>query len=527
MGAVPGFFSEPALAAAEATADNVSSVAPGPTTLRKELAMNRTVVGRISWAVVLAAAALAVAEAKAEPPREIGSRLELFVDDWLIDRLDGARQVLHRPEPREVAIVHDAPWEGNACLYHTVFQDGELYRMYYRGSHFEVGETSLRTTHAFACYAESRDGIHWTKPELGLVEFEGSSKNNIILTGPAVHNFSPFKDTNPDCKPDERYKGLGGVGGGLRAYKSPDAVHWSPMTDKPVITKGAFDSQNIAFWDPVRGQYREYHRAFRAGRDIMTGTSDDFLDWTGPEWLDYDPARLTQLYTNQIIPYPRAPHIFLGFPARYVAGRTPLGPLNERIARISKRFGTDYTDTGLMTSRDGGHFHVWPEAFIRPGIQTGRRWVYGGKYTAWGIVQTRSHLPDAPEVLSFYTSDEGYWEDHVTMRRYTLRIDGFVSIEAPLSGGELVTRPLVFSGSELVLNFSTSAAGSVRVEIQDESGQAIEGFTLADCPEIYGDAIERVISWKGGPDVTALAGKPVRLRFVLKDADVYAFRFRE
>ena len=89
------------------------------------------------------------------------------------------------------------------------------------------------------------------------------------------------------------------------------------MSDEPVITKGAFDSQNLAFWDTVRGEYREYHRDFREGRDIRTGTSPDFLNWSEPEWLDYSPSRVSELYTNQIIPYYRAPHIFLGFPTRY------------------------------------------------------------------------------------------------------------------------------------------------------------------------------------------------------------------
>jgi len=487
----------------------------------------KAALGQAVLGCVLVAVAAPVAAAESDAVREIGSRRELFVDDYLIDQLSGARQVLHRPTEREVAIVHDEPWEGNASLYHTVFQDGDLYRMYYRGSHLIVGETSLGKSHEFICYAESKDGIHWIKPKLGLVEFKGSKDNNIILTGPVVHNFAPMKDTNPACKPDERYKGLGGIGGGLRAYKSADGIHWSPMSPNPVITKGAFDSQNLAFWDEVRGEYREYHRAFRDGRDIMTSTSEDFVHWTEPKWLEYKPDRLTQLYTNQITPYYRAPHIFLGFPARYIAGRTLLGPLNERIARISKRFGTDYTDTGLITSRGGTHFYVWPEAFIRPGIQTGNRWVYGSKYTAWGVVENRSDIAGAPNELSFYTSDEGYWRDRVVMRRYTLRIDGFVSIRAPLSGGEVTTKPLVFQGNRLMMNYSTSAAGSVRVEIQGQSSKAIKGYTLADCPEIFGDAIQREVQWKDGPDVACLAGKPIRLRFALKDADLYAFCFRE
>jgi hypothetical protein len=146
---------------------------------------------------------------------------------------------------------------------------------------------------------------------------------------------------------------------------------------------------------------------------------------------------------------------------------------------------------------------------------------------AWGIVETGSDLPGGPKELSIY-SIEGYFFPikGARMRRFALRIDGFVSVEAPLRGGEMTTKPIVFEGAELVLNFSTSGAGSIRVEIQDADGKPLEGFALADCPVIRGDAIERVVSWKNGSDVRSLAGKPVRLRFALRDADLYSIRFR-
>ena len=110
------------------------------------------------------------------------------------------------------------------------------------------------------------------------------------------------------------------------------------------------------------------------------------------------------------------------------------------------------------------------------------------------------------------------------LRRYAIRIDGFVSVAAPLSGGELLTRPLVFEGARLELNYSTSAAGSVRVEIQDAVGHPIPGFTLADNAELYGDSLRQTVHWKSA-DVGALSGKPVRLRFELRDADLYSFQF--
>ena len=461
-------------------------------------------------------------------PIQIGSRLELLVDDHLVETLSGARYVLHRPVERDVALVLDAPWEGNNCGYVTVFQDGDLYRMYYRGRQLEwtSGKVTFPRGEVY-CYAESRDGVRWTKPNLGLVEFDGSTENNIILSGLGCHNFSPFIDTNPECKPDAKYKALGGGKGGLIVFTSADGIRWSVTSAKAVITKGAFDSQNLAFWDSMRGEYREYHRAFRDGRDVMTCTSKDCRVWTEPKWLEYVPGRLTQLYTNQITPYYRAPHLFLGFPARYIAGRSLLTPLNEAISRVSKRFGTDYTDTGFMTSRDGEQFRVWEEAFVRPGPETKARWVYGDSYQALGVVETPSESENAPHELSFYLT-EGCWSgDSMALRRYSLRIDGFVSAFAPLSGGEVTTKPLTFQGQQLVLNVATSAAGGVRTEVQTPDGAPIEGFALADCEEIFGDATERVVWWKGNPDIARLAGQPIRLRFRIKDADLYAFRFRD
>ncbi|HOW19291.1 MAG TPA: hypothetical protein PLC79_09660, partial [Phycisphaerae bacterium] len=107
----------------------------------------------------------------------------------------------------------------------------------------------------------------------------------------------------------------------------------------------------------------------------------------------------------------------------------------------------------------------------------------------------------------------------------TLRLDGFVSVNAPYAGGEFITKPLLFEGRKLTLNISTSAVGSVKVEIQDAGGKPLAGFAAEDCIEIWGDEIARTVAWKGGTDVSKLAGRPVRLRFVMKDADIYAFRF--
>ena len=158
------------------------------------------------------------------------------------------------------------------------------------------------------------------------------------------------------------------------------------------------------------------------------------------------------------------------------------------------------------------------EAFIRPGRDR-LNWTQRSNMPAWGVV------PTGPDEISIYFS-ENY--DHPTgrMRRARLRTDGFVSVHADYRGGELVTRPLVFRGGALILNYATSAVGSVQVEIQDGDGRPVPGHALADSAEIYGDEIEHAVAWKGGSDLARLSGRPVRLRFVMKDADLYSLRFR-
>lgn len=458
---------------------------------------------------------------KSGEPVKIGSRLEPLLDDYLIEDSKNLELRLHKPAPREVVIVHDAPWEGNVCAYHTVFKDGDLYRMYYRGAHYEI--ETRKITHELVCYAESKDGIHWSKPELGLVEFKGDKRNNVIWGGIGVHNFAPFRDLNPNAAPEEKYKALASGRGGLYAFRSPDAIRWSLMSDKPVITKGAFDSQNLAFWDVTRKRYVDFHRGFREGvRDIMTATSLDFLKWTEPVWLEYPESPDEHLYTNQILPYHRAPHIFLGFPMRF---------LPQRKAATHPLPGI--SDGVFMSSRDGRSFKRWGEAIIRPGLQADR-WVNRNNMTAWGLVETASDIPGTPPELSLYSTEGYYAGDAVRLRRFTWRLDGFASMQAPLSGGEFTTKPILFEGEprkasgnvELVLNYATSAAGSVQCELLDAAGKPLPGFTLADSSAMYGDTIEQTVSWKGQSDLKPLVGQPVRLRFVLKDADLFAFRFR-
>lgn len=488
----------------------------------------------------------AACDAEADDVIDIGSRRELFVDDFLIHRLDGVSRRLHHPTPREIAIVHDAPWEGAGSGYHTVIHDGEKYRMYHRGSALGVSDGKLKSGRQIYCYAESRDGILFTKPSLGLFEYNGSKDNNIVWDGVGVHNFAPFVDTRVDCPPEARFKALGGTAqeGGLFAFQSADGMHWSLMRDDPVVTKGAFDSQNLAFWDPTASKYRAYFRTFTKGtttgevwkpagyRAIRTASSKDFLSWSDEADLTYTDSPVEHLYTNQIGPYVRAPHILIGFPTRYIErgwsdSMRALPQLEHREERSTAnlRYGTALTEALLMASRDGVHFERWNEAFLRPGPERPDTWLYGHQYIAWHAVETKSSLPGAPNELSLYASEGSWTGNKNAIRRYTLRLDGFASVNARWKEGELVTKPLKFQGDQLGINFATSAAGSIRVEIQTADGEPIPGYTLDDCAEVFGDAIDRTVTWKGGSGVGKLAGKAVRLRFKLKDADLYSLQF--
>ena len=490
----------------------------------------------------------------------IADHRQLLCMPELIDRLSGdARFQLHHPQRREIVLTTDAPWEGNMSgVYATVFRDGDICRLYYKTAHLDVakraggGQAAADAITFRVCYAESEDGLTWRKPELGLYEFEGSKANNIVWTGSGekqcgVHGFAPFRDDNPDCAPEARYKAVGGVRhstrGDLYAMRSPDGIHWSLMGDEPIMRQGGFtrfDSQNVAFWDAERGEYRIYFREYIGGRPgrggvrgIKTATSDDFVNWSEPEWLAYPGSPEAQLYTNVVQPYFRAPNLLIGFPLRYTHREwspaiEALPELEHRRQRaaINPRFGTSLTDSLFMASRDRRTFHRWDEAFLRPGPQQQGSWTYGDTSIAHGMLVTPSALEGAPDELSLFAA-EGYWRGNsARLRRLTLRQDGFVSVTAPLRGGEVLTKPLRFEGDHLTLNVATSAAGSVCVEIQHPDGSAIDGFALEDCDEVIGDELDRTVSWRGNPDVSALAGKPVRLRFELNDSNIYAFAFR-
>jgi len=446
-------------------------------------------------------------------PANIGSLRELFVDTTLIDALTGhIHQHLHEPADKGIVIDHDAPWEGTTCGYNSTLRVGDGFRMYYRG--WDLDENDKAGRPAVSCIAESRDGVTWTKPNLGIFSYESSTDNNIILdTDFASHNFVPFIDTNPDSDPAATWKGVGrGTGDHKRqlyALHSTDGLHWEQSSPDPMPLDGKFDSQNVAYWDPNIESYRIYFRDMeRDHRAIRTAVSPDFVEWTESAFLDYGGAADTHLYTNQIEPYYRAPHIYVGFPTRFIQDR---GQITEGL---------------FMSSRDGLHFNRFEESFIRPGLNP-NKWGNRCNYTWYGLIETPSDIEGAPPEISIFTDEKYYSGKPVSTRRHTVRLDGFVSMRAGMSGGEVITQPIIFSGSGLEVNVSTSAAGSMRIAILDEDSKAIDGFLLEDADLFFGDTVEHTVTWKDSSDVSKLEGQPIRLRFVLHDADVYSFKFQD
>jgi hypothetical protein len=335
---------------------------------------------------------------------------------------------------------------------------------------------------------------------LGLFEFDGSKRNNIIWTGPGSHCFTPFLDQNPNATADARIKAITRTTGGLMVLKSPDCIRWSPIEDGPVITKGAFDSQNLAFYDIHLGKYREYHRMFRKVRDIMTSTSDDFVHWTEPQFLDYPNAPPEHLYTNAVMPYPGASHLLIGFPTRFLPE-------------------TQQTEPTLMVSRDGTTFQRYPKAIIpitAPADRDGNR----SNYAAWGLTQ----LPDHPSEWSLYAKEAYYAGSGSRIRRFSYGANRLVALTADSTGGDAVTRPITVSGNKLLVNYRTSDRGALRIELLSADGQPISGFSAAQCKPLIGDSLEAAVEWNSGATIETLVGKPFRLRFVLEDAELFAFR---
>ena len=285
-------------------------------------------------------------------------------------------------------------------------------------------------------------------------------------------------------------------------------------------------------------RYLHYPRRALDGLRAVGFVATERIDepWPAPETIPVVMARdaldppEVDLYTNAAQKY--GPRAYVAFPTPYYHYDRP--PEREHLLEPTLARGGKSNDgtieTQLAVSRDGRRWtrHRVPYvplgahdgldvkvAMVIPGLLERDRLLlqYFAGYT-FTHGDTRVRYGDGGRALGDFLLEQ--------------RIDGFTSLDGDYAGGEAVTAPLTFSGRRLVLNLNTSAAGEARVAILAAGGGEIEGFTLADALPINGDSLEAVVSWRGGrTDVSALAGRPVRLRFALRGGKLYSFRFAD
>ena len=473
----------------------------------------------------LTLAALTLATTTAfQPPVDIGSLVQPMVDRHLVESTDGVELRLARPRDEGKVFQFDKSWEGLFCGYSTVIHDGERYLLYYRGLPIAGKDGTDREV---TCIATSEDGRSWSRPTIGRFEVDGTRENNVVLANaaPVTHNFSPFLDTRPGVPAEERFKALGGSEhSGLVAYVSADGLEWRRLREDAVLTDGMFDSQNVAFWSEPEQCYVSYFRTWTGDgysgyRTVSRATSPDFVTWSETVPMRFGNGPMEHLYTNQTHPYFRNPDIAIAIAARFMPGRQVVGTDEAKALGVDPGYFRDCSDAILMTTRGGDLYdRTFREGFLRPGLGL-ENWVSRSNYPALGVVQT------GPTEMSIYMNAD-YAQPSAHLRRFSMRLDGFASMHAGADGGSWTTKPLVFTGDRLGLNLATSAAGEILVEIRDEDGTPIEGFTLEDAIPTIGNEISRTVRWKGDPDLGTLAGRPIRLCFHMRDADLFAFRFR-
>lgn len=490
----------------------------------------------------------------------IGKRREPFWDEYLIDT-ERTTALLQQEHPvfKETLMWFDRPEDGCTISYPTIVRVDDTFRMYYiawGSNDWSVGKVRL-------CVIESKDGIHWERPSLGLYEENGSTDNNIVLTGDLLEdNAFVFHDPNPACPPEEKFKILtsthveteGKKKRGLWCLASPDGYRF--RLSHLVSVYGAFDTNNTVHWDGKRyvAYVRNYHNIVsdkmsghvdaagiidisdfdvpwpdlnKGTRDVRVIYSEDFVHWTEPQRILFNDENDWPMYTNQVIPYERAPHILTGFPTRYRERKewTPcfeqLPGAEERqvIIRSDKaenREAFTVTDCLFMSSRDSLHWHRFREAFLTPGYESTGNWVYGDCYPAYDMIDTGSG------VYSLYTVDlHRSYGTPKPLNRWEIRKDGFACYAAGADEKVLVTKPLIFEGAKLHLNFAGSAFGYIYVDLLSEDGEPISGESF----EVFGDTIDREVFFADSSDFSAFAGKPVRLRFRMMDVKLYSMKF--
>jgi hypothetical protein len=527
-------------------------------------------VTRLGLLLLSATAATALAD---QPPAsnergqlEVGDRRQLLFDRRFIQEAKGVELVVHKPvKTGEWTIKPERPWEeGGVGPYSSVLKEGDTYHMWYHvmtSVQWHIDEEA-----GAVCYARSKDGIHWERPSLGLVEFAGSRDNNIVFghgaAGVTLGQDGGMVFIDPNAPPDERFRLLirhKKTGEGLHLFSAPDGIHFklthtSLITYRPQARGHHLDSQNVMFWDDRLGGYVAYVRKNMnepgsQGRAIARTESarlggfpvvQEMPAVVAPDAQDlkHNGASAVDYYMSATIKYPWAQDAYFMFPtAYYHYMRGFLGDFPDEVPTNAGPL-----DSQFAASRDGIN---WERYDRRPFVDLGMKgeFDWASARVIHGIVPDTSgrslymyyrasdwlHGWDRDERNKKLLTQAGLGADQniAVLSRVVLRMDGFVSVRGAYTGGEFTTPPLTFKGGKLVLNVDTSATGIVQVGLMDQDGQPIDGFQLDQCDLIHtANDVNRPVTWKGKGDLAALAGKPVRLRFAIRNADLYAFQFR-
>jgi hypothetical protein len=502
---------------------------------------------------------------------DVGDRRQLFIDGLFFAESNNVRLVVHPPRKTgERNVVADRPWErGGLGPYSSVLKDGDLYKMWYHAMDTELWHTGL--TNGAICYATSTDGIAWTKPNLGLIAYRGNRNNNIVVghgaAGLRIGQDGMMVFVDPNAPPDERYRMVNrfsktdaGKSEGVNILSSGDGIHWrwtheNVLTYRPETRGHHLDSQNVLFWDEGRQKYVAYVRrnlrggeAQGQGRAIARAESDRLGGFPvvqempvvfAPEPPDpwHDNTSVVDYYNSAALRYPWADRAYFMFPQAYYHYTRAL---REFARGLPVNAGP--METVFAASRDGVRWERYDRV---PWLPLGLKGEFDCHSTRllYGLVPDR----DGREMFMYYRGSDwlhgwdrteenrkiltaagvGATSNVTVFSRVVLRRDGFVSARADWRGGEFTTPPLRFSGRRLLLNINTSATGVARVAVLDADGKPLPGFALEDCDIIHtANDINRLVTWQGRSDLGALAGRPVRLRFVMRNTDVFAFQFQ-
>ncbi len=474
-------------------------------------------------------------------PIQIGGEKQLFIDELFFADKRGVARVMNQPVKDHQPVLtadKDNPWEANRISAgNSVVDDNGEIRIYYDAIAPSPGDRSR-----WLCCAVSRDGIHFEKPKLGIIPFEGRSDTNIVWPpkqNPSHEPGNVFVDTNPKCPAEERYKMVSGSlasATGTTMAVSADGLHWKAY-EKSSYPQA--DTTIAAFFDNRIGRYVGWVRVPGNGRAVGRCEFDDPRDWGAAtrvfhadeedvRYLDKALFNGMDYYCGGVNAYRPAPGIYFGFPAAYYHFHREASLRRGRGGTRSP--GNDGNiEAQLITSRDGIHWNRPDRG--RPFIPRGPdgSWDCGMTYVCGGsnLVYRDNEVWIYYSAQPFTHGDYSLAEKEAlgSVMRAVLRLDGFVSVDTGFEPGEFTTPPLVFAGTRLELNVDTGGGGSLRVELQDAEGHSLEGFSLADCDLVNGNYIRYPVSWKGQTDLSQLAGRPVRMKVTMRATKLYAFQF--